>query len=268
MESIKGVAQRLRERLAARGIVIDPETVYQPLPIADSPCKPDCPVCGGLGFITSGAPLGDPEFGKMRLCPKINPLEHPTLRRFLGLAEPELDWNWDRVLNVNNAREAVRIVRETIERGYGWVYLWGGTGLAKSLILKVAVAEYARRHSPLKASYADLVSIMDHIRSGFDATNPNEQALRILDHYREIPLLAIDELDKINKTQWVSEREFVLLNHRYQQAIYKQQISLFASNLGPNALPDYLYSRIMDGRFEVVQLQGADLRPGMTYALE
>jgi hypothetical protein len=36
-------------------------------------CEPDCPTCGGLGYLRSDAPVGHPSFGKIGPCPDSDP---------------------------------------------------------------------------------------------------------------------------------------------------------------------------------------------------
>ena len=32
------------------------------------PGDPDCPVCHGIGFVRQDLPVGDPEFGRLKIC--------------------------------------------------------------------------------------------------------------------------------------------------------------------------------------------------------
>lgn len=222
-------------------------------------CRPDCPICHGLGWVRYDVPVGDPNFGRMVLCPELLP---KVLAAESGLSPDEQALTWSAVAALNNTPAAVEAVRRVLERGAGWVYLWGPPGLAKSLILQIAVAEAVRLERP--AAYVRMVEILDNLRSAFDAPEPGQAGLR-LDRWAEVPLLAVDEFDRLNATPWALERKFLLLDRRYQDAIRGQSITLMASNSDPASFEDYLASRIFDGRFAVVRLAGEDVRPAMEW---
>ncbi len=156
--------------------------------------------------------------------------------------------------------QAARAVIDTLSRGSGWVYLWGPPGLGKTLVLKIAVAEMLRRHKA--AAYTRMAELIDHLRSAFDARDPSEEAQRRLDWWAGLPLLAIDEFDRVRNTEYSNERRFLLLDRRYEQALNGKSITIMAANADPATLEPYLYDRIRDGRFTVVKLEGDSARPG------
>ena len=42
-----------------------------PQPIQHGDCSPDCPECGGIGYIRYEVPVGYPKFGKVERCRKL-----------------------------------------------------------------------------------------------------------------------------------------------------------------------------------------------------
>src|SRR5262249_23322746 len=76
----------------------------------------------------------------------------------------------------------------------------------------------------------------------------------------EAPILAIDELDKMRDSDFVDEVLHAIFLARYQQ---RQQLgTLIGYNLdGAARIPPFLRSRIRDSRFQMVEMNGPDLRP-------
>lgn len=229
---------------------------YKPLKLPGQ-CAADCPICGGIGWIRYDVPVYDPQFGRMQVCPNRLP---EVLAKESGLSSGELAATWDDVMDINNALDAVRVVRQTLERGAGWVTLWGDWGLSKSLILQIAVAETLRAGKP--AAYTRMVEILDDLRAAFDG---NESSENRLDRWANVPVLCIDEFEKVKETEYATERRFLLLDRRYQDAIRENSITIISSNKDPRELPGDIRSRIYDGRFAVVHLTGDDVRPMMRW---
>jgi hypothetical protein len=216
-------------------------------------CSIDCPVCGGLGYARNHA-------GKLEPCPNVDPFAMYPLSRF-GLEEDGRALTWEKIISVDEAGRAVQAVQAAIERGAGWVYLWGPPGLAKTVILKIAVVTALR--DKRMAAYIRMAEILDDMRAAFDAKDPGAETVRRLDWWAGLPLLAIDEFDRVRGTEYASERRFLLMDKRYEQALRGKSITLLASNADPASLESYLYDRIQDGRFAVVHLTGDSLRPAM-----
>lgn len=225
-------------------------------------CEPDCPVCHGIGYIRYDVPVGDPSFGRMFPCPHSDPFKRYA--GLMGLSTEDQKLSWDSVINKDNVMTGVKAVKKILGQGYGWVFLWGDYGLAKTLILKIALVEYARE-TRKPCSYVRMAEIIDHLRGAFDAKNPSEESSARLETWSSLPFLAIDEFDRVRETEYATERRFVLMDRRYESACRQKSITIMASNASPSTLEGYLSDRIFDGRFEVVQLQGKSTRPMMTY---
>ena len=78
-----------------------------------------------------------------------------------------------------------------------------------------------------------------------------------------LSLLALAEIERVNPTEWARERVFQLLDRRYAAAEAERSVTLIAGNSPPERLDGNLGSRVRDGRFRVVELKRADLRPGL-----
>lgn len=224
--------------------------------------SPACDYCGDAKFVRMGDyDFGDPRFGKMQPCPKCNARKQAHPDR-LGMLPRDYDLTWGDLVNLpgSNAAAALLQVRKVVERGYGGVYLWGGYGMAKTAILKIATAEWIRKG--LYGTYLLFSDLIDEIRAGFDKET-SQSAYERLQSWGGMPFLALDELDKARATEFVQETQFRLLDKRYERVTRAEEtVTLIASNEAPDTLPPALRSRLSDPRFAVVvELKGRDVRP-------
>lgn len=231
----------------------------------DGLCAPDCPICAGMGWVRTGVQdILDPRFGKMELCPNVSIWRIGGQERW-GLDREEaeqLDWELVKPLKGSGAPAAVKAVQEVLAAGYGWVYLWGNHGQAKTMILKIAIAEWLKQQR--QAAYANMAAILSHMRDAYDSDNPSLVSQQRMDFWQSVPLLAIDEFDRFNPTQWANVTQFTLMDTRNVAAIRGNSITLIASNKSPEQLDSYYRSRVQDGRFAVIALNGPDQRPNMS----
>lgn len=226
-------------------------------------CSKDCEICGGTGYYRWDVPPEDDRFGKINLCPNVS-VWRLTSPESIGLYPEELEGlGWDAILPLkgSGAPYAARVVQQVIAEGGGLVHLYGTHGQAKTLILKIAVAEFLRQNR--LAAYANMTGIISNIRQAFDERNPSTESAHRLERWKEMPLLAIDEFDRFNQTTWAESVNFELMDARYTQAIRGQAITLIASNAPPEGFDSYYASRLRDGRFVSIPLMGEDQRPNM-----
>lgn len=225
-------------------------------------CSSTCEICGGCGYVRLDLPRDHPRFGKLQPCPNMDiDVDLPAKARLYGLSkkERELDWSDVLPLDGSNAVAAAGIVRTVVERGYGWVYLWGDYGVAKSLILQVAAAVNLRKGKD--ASYVRMAEILDNLMGGFDAGDYSSR----VDWWQSVPMLCVDEFERVNETPWAGVRRFVLMDNRYVFAGRRESVTLMAGNKDPSTFDGYLWDRINDGRFHVVHVTGESARPGMEW---
>lgn len=238
-------------------------------------CLPDCPECDGVGYIRLDVPVGHPRFGKLERCPRTQALDHVRSLQAgeidprIGLTLDELrNLSWDLVKRgVNQADQACEATQRAYRANYGMVFIYGGFGQGKSLVLKIAVA--TALNEGRRAAYANLAGMLDNIRIAYDEReNKMTELVRRMEWWTSLDVLAIDELDKVGQTDWARERVFQLLDARYQRAVRQEALTVIAANhQSLDELSGYLKSRIEDNRFTangyVVHLKGADGRKSM-----
>ncbi len=230
--------------------------------IINRPCKLECKICEGTGSYAIPTDEVNPLTGEpvTRFAPCPEMMKAKLLEKS-GLLDP--DMHWGSILDDGNAYEAMEAIKSVLEVGYGWVYLWGGSGNAKSDMLMIAVAEWVRDNKP--GAYANMADIISDLRMAFDTDHPSMESQRKIDRWKDAALLSIDEFEKVSETDWVKEKIFTLMDHRYRTAVGKKSITLMASNINPSTFESYLLSRIEDGRFKVIKMTAESLRPGLEY---
>ena len=223
-------------------------------------CRADCEICGGQGYLRNNVELGERGFGGIYLCPNADRWRQPGNARSGISIKESGDLSWRSVEDTSGIKTAVTEIRQALASGYGWVYVHGGFGTGKTQVLKIAVAEAMRARKT--AAYVRMAEILDHLRESFQSDSTVSERSR-LDWWAQLPVLAIDEFDRVRDTGYGHERRFVLMDRRYELALREEGVTIMASNTDPSNLPDYLYDRVSDGRFRVVRVTGKSMRPGM-----
>lgn len=151
--------------------------------------------------------------------------------------------------------------KKMISNPYGWLWLHGGPGNAKSVVLMALVNELnAAGRGP--AMYVTFTGLVNWIREAF-GKNPDETYVQKMEKILHTRVLAIDEMDKAKTTEWLEEFRFHFLDERYRQGVNGDTVTIFASNSNPDELPMALYDRVRDGRFMIVENTAPSARPKM-----
>lgn len=247
MKPISDVAKNLPTRAEI-------DRLFQPVkPVA-------CDLCGDVGYIRGDYPAGHTLFGRLFPCPKCNQRASAQPDEY-GLLPAERGMAWTDIVPVDpTIVAAMTEIQKTLAAGFGWVYLWGGYGTAKTTLLKIAVAEHLRSVNS-QAVYLRMADLMDDIRSAYDTNHPNYEIQRKIRWYSGLPLLAIDEFEKVNATDFVDERRFQVMDSRYEAATRQGHgVTLIAANVPPEKMPGAIKSRINDQRFSVCHITSSDVR--------
>jgi hypothetical protein len=183
-----------------------------------------------------------------------------------GLTGKELTINLANFATMSGKEEARSKVENYLSMGKsicGYLTLWGGYGVGKSMLLKCLVN--GSRVRQVQSKYIRAVDLLDSIRDRFgDNSNSASDAIEEL---RDYPVLCIDEIDKIKLTDWARQVLFQILDSRYEDS--NNIFTAIAMNISPDLLPPelkYLASRMSGG--EVVQVGGVDCRPGSNVNME
>lgn len=135
------------------------------------------------------------------------------------------------------------LVDQIISHPRGWLTLWGDYGTAKTMTAQAIVAGLVRAGKSARFYRASQIE-----QAWFKDLHEDRNNAEM---FRELPALAIDELDKVNlRSEWIRERFQDLMDYRYRQAVAGQQLTLITLQYEPaSCLPGDIVSRMNDGRF-------------------
>lgn len=230
-----------------------------------------CPDCQDMGFFRRDLPPGHKEFGKLIPCQNEAhlPDQLKRLSAVSGLKDKELKRRLSDLQVTDDNQVVIEAAREAIDQGHGWLYLWGGPGNAKSEVLKAIVNE-CNVLDKGPAIYTKFSQIIEYMRDSFAEKKRRDQGAMIdgtytdrFNRYRDIRVLAIDEMDKVRTTPFVDDFRFDFLDERYTSAIHEKTLTVFAGNSDPKDFPLPIYDRIRDGRFSIVFNPAGSARPHM-----
>ena len=143
------------------------------------------------------------------------------------------------------------------------ITLWGGPGNAKTAVMMGVVNELIS--AQCEAVYTTFADLEAWVRDAFDEKRHDEfgNARMRIERLANVHVLAIDEFDKVKVTAWLDELRFDLLDKRYRSGIDGRTGTLLAMNCNPATLPEWIYSRLRDGRNVVIENKDRDMRPLM-----
>jgi DNA replication protein DnaC len=144
---------------------------------------------------------------------------------------------------------------ENQEAGKG-LYFCGGVGTGKTH-LAVAVMNELIRKKRTPSLFVTVPELLDNLRETYN--KPGRNLDEWMDAVQNAEFLVLDDLGSERTTEWVRERIFVIVNHRYREALP----TVFTSNIGPKDLAEQLGERTASriiAMCEWIQLEGQDYR--------
>ena len=220
----------------------------------------ECEICRDTGWVRSAddLPVTHPEFGKVTrcICKAQEDAEH--LQDVSKMTDVERTYSIsDLVARGQGSKEMLEAGEIFLNEPTGILTIYGGTGNAKTLLLQ-AVVNHLLKDQHKRAVYVTMFDLMGYIRSAFDEDDAS--AIARLDKYRTTPVLAIDEFDKIKTTDWVLSQVTSLIDRRHRDGIAGKAGTLIAMNADIESMPDWIYSRLTDGRNKIIHNTDPDMR--------
>jgi DNA replication protein DnaC len=166
----------------------------------------------------------------------------PTISNAAGRARVKVDGyleSWD----------------ENREAGRG-LYFCGGVGTGKTH-LAVAVMNELMRKKRVPSLFVTVPELLDNLRETYN--KPGRNLDEWMDAVQNAEFLVLDDLGSERPTEWVKERIFVIVNHRYREALP----TVFTSNIGPKDLAEQLGERTASriiAMCDWIALEGDDYR--------
>jgi DNA replication protein DnaC len=230
---------------------------------------PNCPHCGGLGYLRRDLPLGHPDFGRLEICEcrrqsvteqvrsrlfsisRLNELSDLTFETFkprgrkgLGdLQAQSLEWA------CNHARQYASSLN-------GWLLLQGGYGSGKTH-LAAAIANFAVSMG-VPTLFLTVPDLLDTLRFAYDSTDTTFEER--FEQIRNAELLVLDDFGTQNATGWAQEKLFQIINYRY---INKLSL-VVTTNLALDEIEARVRSRLQDPELvTTVRISSPDYRRPM-----
>ncbi len=144
---------------------------------------------------------------------------------------------------------------ENREAGRG-IYFCGGVGTGKTH-LAVAVMNELIQRKRVPSLFVTVPELLDNLRGAYN--DPGRDIDEWMEHVKNADLLVLDDLGSERPTEWVQERVFVVVNHRYREELP----TIFTSNIGPKDLAAQLGERTASriiSMCEWISLEGEDYR--------
>ncbi len=231
--------------------------------------RPDCPRCGGVGWLSQDLPLGHPGFGRALPCDCIRvdlaerrlagarrasnmaALGGMTFQSFQVAAAGNTP---QAMASLDAARDAALAFAKAPE---GWLLLQGGTGCGKTH-LAAAIVNH-RLAAGGSALFVVVPDLLDHLRSAY-APGASEGYDARFEAVRSAELLVLDDLGAEATSPWAAEKLFQLLNHRYNARL----ATVFTTNRSLDDLDERLRSRLGEmGFVRQLRIAALDYRGGV-----
>ena len=224
-------------------------------------CVPKCEICGGIGYIGYDVGIHDENFGKMRECPNRR-LKHWDSSIGISVEEAQ-SLNWELFMQTDAVKRMRRAFANVLERGYGWVYVYGNPGNGKTIMSK-ACAIYARHVKGYPTKYCKVSELINHLRASYDEEHGQSLYMNRLKQIREIKVLVLDEVGRDRQTEFSKQSLSDIMDSRYEDAISEKTVTIWAGNFPPEEiLEPYQCDRIRDNRFSVLHIKDASNRPAV-----
>ncbi|MEJ2746534.1 MAG: ATP-binding protein [Anaerolineae bacterium] len=228
--------------------------------------KPDCPHCGGLGYIIPDVPPVHPHFGRAVACTcraseremarmdnllklsQLGALQHCTFDSFMpegiGLTpqkQRNLKMAYDRVLAYAQDPQ-------------GWLVLKGGYGCGKTH-LAAAVANY-RLSLGQTALFVSTPDLLDHLRAAFGPSSETSYDQRF-EQVRNTSMLILDDLGTQSNSEWAQEKLYQIFNYRYNNRLP----TIITTNEELETIEIRIRSRMVDpGLVQIITILAPDFR--------
>ena len=221
--------------------------------LTDSPGGSACPlgICDGSGWIISDDDLAsecdcrDPRLARRR-ARGVSSAIPPRYRGVSFDRPPVSDMAADagRRPVVTAVREFVDEVDERLAEGRG-LWLMGHVGTGKTTLARlVSTAAADAGHG---VAVYSLPKLLSRIRGTYGAETARDSYLPFFERLTSVDLLHIDDLGAENRTEWVLEQLYAIVNERYEA----RRSMVVTTNLEQDALEEQIGARTVSRLVEI-----------------
>jgi DNA replication protein DnaC len=212
---------------------------------------PNCPFCGGQGYLRADVPVGDPRFGRLEICVcRQRDVSQQVRERLYSLSRlDELKGLTFTSFQPRGRKGLGEMQASSIERTFnqaqhyanqlnGWLLLQGGYGAGKTH-LAAAIANFAVEMG-VPTLFLTVPDLLDMLRFSYDSEDTTFEAR--FNEIRNATLLVLDDFGTQNATGWAQEKLFQIINYRY---INKLPL-VVTTNLSLDEIEARIRSRLAD----------------------
>lgn len=232
----------------------------------DRPTLPDveevdaCDRCGGRGWLTLDAAVGDPDFGRTVACVcRKDDREEEAYSRLLkysnlgSLARFTFETvtpEGDRLAGSRDSyQRAYAAALDFAEAPEGWIVILGPHGSGKTILAAAAANRCIDRGHVVFFSHVP--DLLDHLRGTFSPTSDIAYS-ELFEQVKSTPILVLDGLGSHSTTPWAEEKLGQIVNHRYNAALP----TIVTSAASLDALDPYVSTRLRSpGLSRVVEIE-------------
>ncbi|MCE7904484.1 MAG: AAA family ATPase [Anaerolineae bacterium CFX3] len=230
---------------------------------------PNCPHCGGAGYVRYDVPMGDPRFGRLEACvcraadiaegartrlfelSRLDRLSHLTFENFESRGNKNARFMTPQDVH---SLEAAKETAENFARSpQGWLLIEGGYGCGKTH-LAAAIANFAVNMGT-PTLFITVPDLLDTLRFAF--SDPETTFEARFEEVRGADLLVLDDFGTQNATGWAQEKLFQIINFRYINKLP----TVITTNLMLDEIESRIRSRLQDEEFVTrAQITAPDFR--------
>lgn len=210
-----------------------------------------CPMCKGMEWM-----IQDWDNQLMRCPVCATGQQYKVLVEQCGLSDEMRGWTFASSRRVNGTK-AAHEAGEWLAKHPAWLLtLHGPNGVGKTRLMACICNAGIAEGWP--SVYVTTAQVLDHLRRAYDPGTGEVTFDGMWERLVKARILCLDEVDRWNPTEWAREKFFELVDLRYRNG--SQCLTVFATNASLDSAPDYLVSRMRDGRSRVFDMSGPDLR--------
>jgi DNA replication protein DnaC len=230
---------------------------------------PNCPYCGGVGYVRMDVPLGHEKFGKLELCvcrakdvaagarARLFALSNLDRLSHLGFENFNPQGNEKAKFMTPQEKEDLHRALETCEDfarlQKGWLLLEGGYGCGKTH-LAAAIANHAVNNG-VPTLFITVPDLLDSLR--FAYADPETTFEQRFEEIRNAHLLILDDFGTQNATAWAQEKLFQIINYRHINKLP----TVITTNLMLDEIEGRIRSRLQDDEFvKYLKITASDYR--------
>ncbi|HEX6586772.1 MAG TPA: ATP-binding protein [Solirubrobacterales bacterium] len=207
-----------------------------------------CPlgVCDGSGWILGPEDVARPCECRSRMVARarLRGIDSVIPAKYRGVSFDRPPVTQMNEIVVRRVREYCASITEQLDAGRG-LWLYGSSGTGKTT-LAMLVSRTALEAGRSVAIYS-LPKLLSRIRRTFDAEAGEQSYSDLFERLSTVDLLHIDDLGAENRSEWVLEQLYALVNERYES----QRSLVVTTNLEETELEEQIGARVVSRLVEM-----------------